>query len=499
MSQRRLLLVAIVLSESSWVYAALGVVGLAIGRTDSPLGWTSVVAIFGLSIAANTALGLVLIRSAARAYLLSLLIGVAATYLAVGYHVVPGQLELFWMAEMLGDPVLETFRATATSVAITGLLLWWRGIVLAGSESPTNLLETSFKAGVVVLGLSALIDMTNPAQLSTLPLILVFFAAGLAGLNIGHLVPESRESSKARTWPKAIATVVAAVTGAGLVFGAPHWWYSLLASPVGRGAESLLFTVGALLQAAGLGAAAILYALFRGVILVILSPIAFLIEMIGRMRDTLFEPPEPTGEEAEFFQFPTPTGTTSTDAVAAEPQLDTLGSLLNMFFGALLLFLILLAIYLMWRSTQRLMRRPAGQAQRESVREEVELLSHLANLLSQLVPNLKGRLRKRRRVYGLPDGPSGVVSALRMYYELLTVAEENDIRRGAPDTASEFRPTLRKMFPTGLVEAATSAFNRALYGHHPASEEDVAEMRSMFDAVVSSRPGAPSSSDSDPS
>ena len=50
LSQDRLVLAATVFSESAWVFALLGVLGVATGRDESPINWFAVVVLMGLSL-----------------------------------------------------------------------------------------------------------------------------------------------------------------------------------------------------------------------------------------------------------------------------------------------------------------------------------------------------------------------------------------------------------------------------------------------------------------
>ncbi len=90
-----------------------------------------------------------------------------------------------------------------------------------------------------------------------------------------------------------------------------------------------------------------------------------------------------------------------------------------------------------------------------------------------------------QRAYTLPDGPKGVVDAQAFYYDLLTAAEKRGLQREAGVTATEFQTTLEATFPSGLVQAATRAFNHALYGNHPAHGDHVADMRAELDIAMS--------------
>lgn len=241
-------------------------------------------------------------------------------------------------------------------------------------------------------------------------------------------------------------------TGAGLVFGVFHkGLLSFLASPVREALEGLV----------------------KGLLLALLAPIAFIFGLLNQAfpsrpfdpskiaTDNIYLLPTPEG-----FRFPT--STEAGEAIErAQRDWEFLNSLLSALTNALILFVAMLVLYLVWRSAQIALGKLGGEGERESVSEEVEMMSHLVGLLSQLVPDFMRRLRRARGGYNLPDGPPGVVNALRLYYELLTAAEQNDVRRRPQDTPTEFQPMPWTVFSRRLVRTATHAFNRGLYGHHP--------------------------------
>ena len=104
------------------------------------------------------------------------------------------------------------------------------------------------------------------------------------------------------------------------------------------------------------------------------------------------------------------------------------------------------------------------------------LIEHSGKLLLKLVPGRLIRFRQRER-FALPNGPPGVVNALRLYYELLTIAEDKGSVRPRHETPSAFQRTLEGLLPRNLVRMATNAFNRACYGHHPPTDDQAAQMR----------------------
>ncbi len=472
LSKDRLLLGAVVLSESAWVYALLGAVGVAAGRSESPLSWFAIVGIFGSALLIGRYTHGIT-KATEVMFIITNLVGLAAIYLMVSVHVAPGHIELRWVVDAFSYHAPEGYGFVALTGSVVGLLLWVRGRILAKEDAPTKSLSFSFRVGILALGFATLVDIFNPADLNTFPMIFLFFAAGLGGLNIGHLVSETEASSKAKTWPRTIAVAVSAVLGIGLVFGIFHrGLLSFLTSP-GQGA---LETLG------------------KGLVLVFVAPIAYAFDFFtGGVISFFSRPynPEPggtgLGSESGFgddFQLPGFDTSTLEEATEADAQgWEFLTYILHLLELAVLLLLVIGFLFLLWQLVRKMfvMTPEGARGQRESVKEEVDVGSDISDLLSNLAPNLLGFLRRRgRRSFKLPEGPPGVVEALRLYYDILTAGEANEVRRRPHETPIEFQPALEAVFPPDLVRPVTEAFNRACYGHHPSAEGAIAQMRSSL-------------------
>ena len=95
-----------------------------------------------------------------------------------------------------------------------------------------------------------------------------------------------------------------------------------------------------------------------------------------------------------------------------------------------------------------------------------------------LIGLLPSRLRRGPdRTIPLPDGEPGIVEALRIYYDILTLAEAKGVVRSPSETPVEFQSKLEQIFAPRLVQMATSAFVRACYGYRASLEEHLTELR----------------------
>ena len=68
---------------------------------------------------------------------------------------------------------------------------------------------------------------------------------------------------------------------------------------------------------------------------------------------------------------------------------------------------------------------------------------------------------------------------------LQTMAEDKGSARPPSETATEYQRTLERLFPRNLVRMATGAFNRAIYGHHSASDEQISQIRQSINSIKS--------------
>ena len=462
LSQDRLVLAATVISESAWVFALLGILGVATGRDASPINWFAVVLLLGLS--------LILARYAPSNHavtemfhMLSVIIGIVLIYLIVSTQVKPGEFEILWLVRLLSATEPTDFGFKAISGVVIGTLLWWRGIWLAKVEFPTESLTFSFRIGILVLAVATIVDISHPAHLNTFPMIFIFFAMALGGLSIGHILPETQKSAQTRTWPKVISVVVSGILVVGLVFGLTH-----------RNILSVLSSPG---QAA-------LDSLFKGPFWGVVAPIAYVFDVITggiiAFFDRVFEM-EGGDDEVNLAR----------EAQRALEQLqqeeeqatDSLVNVVQIIEWVIVGLFILFIMLLLVKAFRRILKgRPqATMGQRESMREDANPVSDIGRLLLNLVPDVLKR--SGSKAFKLPEGHPGVVAVLRVYYELLNVAEEKGYRRRPQQTPEEFKPTLEILFPKNLVRTATETFNRACYGDHPASEGVIAQMQASLKAI----------------
>ena len=462
LSRDRLVRGAMVLSESAWLFAAFGVIGTVVDKGGSPLGWFAVLAIMAISFV------LVLISPANASaveviYLVRSLIGAAVIYVAVGAHLGDGLLsvDLGWLSTLISGEASPEYSFTAVLGAAFGAALWWRGDSIAGLGKPTKILGISFRIGMIALALAVVVDVAHPDSLNTSPMVFIFFAAGLGGLSSGNLWPQSQASTSVWLWPRVISGVVASVV---LIGAAATLLKKGPLTLVGAPVLSLIESVAKL----------VFFAIFVPVVYVS----SVLLGLFLGLFDEPFDPEiawlEPERSETAAGGLAVVVDGVEREASVLDQVIVTLAYLFAISIVAVIAFLLLRWVI------KQLRRMYVGQAtqlagKRESVREEGELTQDIGKLLSGLMPDLS-KLSWRRSAYALPDGPPGIVDALRLYYDILAKAEDRGVRRSPHETPAEHRSRLEEIFPVELVRQSTDAFVRAFYGNHPTPVEQLSAM-----------------------
>lgn len=462
--QDRVVLAAHVLAESAWVFALAGIVGALAGFDSSPLSWYGIAGILGLSVFLSRLTprkG----EQVEKFFALMAGLGLVVVYVSVALHVDPGNIRPAWPIDWLINDAPGGYTSRGAFGAFLGVLLWWRGTRVASNEFPTDDLSFTFRLGMPVLVVALIYDLNNDADLSTFPMVFLFFGSSLIGLGTGHLLEQSQRSSDEQTWPKAIGATVAAIT----VFG-------FLVALINRGVLSFLSKP----------ATAALDALLRGIIWGIIAPIAFVFDVIvGWLINLLgiFTDGDDQSEETEFN--PEVQGFLETLQQEQEAESEVFALVLQIIELALVAFIVAIVVFALASAFRRLRRgreRPTD-GQRDSLAQDATPAADVAKLALRLVPDVLKRPPEKG--YQVPDGPPGIVEAFRLYYEMLSSAEEHGIKRRKHDTPSEFQARLEGTFPIDVVGPSTESFNLAIYAGVPADRSMLRQLRQgLKDATV---------------
>ena len=465
-AQDRLILIACIVVESVWFYVLIAVLSLALLHGTMAVTWIAALAMMGGSfVVARTTL--MIIMPLWMQYAIQLSTGVVVIYVILSTYILasaaPG-VDLGWPAAVLSDDASTNDRTRAIISVLCAAFLWWRGGRIASIEFPTDHLSMTFRVGLIALSLGALVDVLHPANLHIFPLMFTFFAAGLVGLSIGHILPTSSNRRGQQRWTRIIGGVVGAIILVGLVFSILRKsLIDFVASPLGA-LFDLLVTV-------------FMY--------VVVLPIAYVVGYIvlwifGMLQRLIGEPPEQPAQEFNPGGF---LNEMRERAESAEPTIW--GDVVE---WAVVVILLMVALALLAWGFRRIVRwrRVDEDGERESIAEDVDPGLDMARLLFDLLPE---RFRRRRRTAGLrlPDDEQNIVDVFRIYFGMLSVAEERGFRRPSNHTPNEHRSALARVFPGRIARLATDAFNRACYGRRPASRAQIDEMREVLEQAASSK------------
>jgi hypothetical protein len=343
---------------------------------------------------------------------------------------------------------LYPFRAFWGGLVV--LTLWWRGVNLATTRNWPDTLVTSFKTGLVFLALAGIFEVLFSTNLDAFPMMLVFTTAALAGLGAAHLLPSTTKALNPGVWYGIIAPVIGVVVIGGLALGL----FAAAAFPV-------LFRFLSI---------PIVFAVER-LIRPVLLLLAYIASQFWGWLFGLWDTP------AGSQPFAGGGGAGVVEGVAgAQGQGDAptyIGVLAWLIVAAIIGYVVYRAVTATRRATSE--RWPIDGGERESVSEGTDPALDALKLLLGLLPS---RLRRSPdRTIPLPDDEPGIVEALRIYYDILTMAEAKGVARAPNETPSEFQSKLEQVFAPRLVQMATAAFVRACYGYRAASEDHLTELR----------------------
>ncbi|MDP6453511.1 MAG: DUF4129 domain-containing protein [SAR202 cluster bacterium] len=458
--QDRILMASSAVLESIWMYAIVAVLGLGMGLGGSPLTWIAAVAILGISVIVARMLAIIIMHPMLP-YILQMTIGVLVIYLTLGGQVQPeGQgFSLGWISALGAEDQPQDYRLMVGLTFIFGVILWWRGGRLASVEYPLDHLSRNFRIGLLILALAAIFEIVTVDNLHIFPLMFVFFGAGLAGLSAGNLMPASEMTVGARSWPRVISGIIVVVLLVGLLFSLMQKGFlNFISAP----------------------ATVVLNALATVIFFIFIVPFVYLFEFLIRGFFFVFSK---LAGEAEPLELETTAGLGETFRQAQEQAADKGPSMLLQFLEYTVLAILILAVlYFLARSFRRRVRwrRVDKEGVRESVAEDADAAMDLGRLLFNLLPE-RFRRKKARQGMRLPDDDADIVDVFRVYFGMLMLAEDRGHPRQMNQTPTEYQSTLQGIFPERIVRMVTDAFNRACYGHRPASRAQIDEMRQGLD------------------
>lgn len=468
LSRDKAVLGAIVLAESTWLYAGFAIIGALLQKQGSPLGWLAVLLILALGVIAARLIPTD-VAAIESLYLGVTVLGAMFMYTVVATQVQPGGefgFDIGWIGKVISSSEPDPYAFRAVAGVLIGVAVWVRGITIAIAANPSRSLGISFSLGIVVLAVALMLDSALKYDLGVASLIFIFFGAGLAGLTAGSL--RSSRSVKAKAWPRIIGGMVIALTLIGAIF-----------TVVSR--DILSYVTNPITTVLGF--------VLKSALVVALAPVALAMSLIfGGVEDLFgreFNPDLSQGgivattspPDLRLAELPVLEIATTTGEEAPQPSPGLGIDFTEILKWASLTFLAVGALVIMFVALRKIVgrERDAGQALRESIDSDADYASDFGNLLWNLLPDrFRGRKRKGMQP---PDGPPGIVEVFQIYYRLLKMAEQKGQARSNHQTTVEFRRPLATVVSPDLARLATYCFDRACYGYHPATDEQLGQLR----------------------
>ncbi len=446
-----------VLTDSCWLYAAIGVVGLLFGQGGPPLPWLAVLAVLTVGMYAGWLTMGMRGKPASLAIVLGA-VGLACVYLVVaaGDWRASSGYDLAWPAQLTGFDMTARQWAGALVSLVAAVLLWRRAVDLAADRYIEERLQRSFKFGMAVMAIAVLAEQISDRALGARTLLVPFFGASLAGMAVARL-PEQGAGAKARVWARTIAVSVLGVIGLGLLLG-------LAGGVYGASGVHLLYRGWGLLV--------------DGVLWLLRFPLQLLVNGMlafwGWIRDLL----NPSGERTRLDPITVPQPPPF-DQSTAEQGRSIAEQVINILQYPLLVILLVVIFLLLSLVFKRMLRRTTEPADedREKMEGEVDASADLAALLKSLLPGWLRRKGDLRPLWRYPEGELGTAEVFLLYFDYLSEGMRRGMRFDPSVTPMERAPALSAVLPGAPVTRVTERFNAACYGREGTDPATVNELR----------------------
>jgi hypothetical protein len=446
------------LTDSCWLYAAIGIVGLMFGQGGPPLPWLAVLAVLTVGMYVGWLTMGMRGNPASLAILLGG-VGLACVYLivAAGDWRATSGYDLAWPARFTGGDMTPRQWAGALVSLVAAVLLWRRAVDLAADRYIEERLQRSFKLGMAVMAIAVLAEQASGSVLGARTLLVPFFGASLAGMAVARL-PEQGAGAKARAWARTIAVSVLGVIGLGLLLG-------LAGGVYGASGVHLLYRGWGLLV--------------DGVLWLLRFPLQLLVNGMlafwGWIRDLL----NPSGERTRLDPISVPQPPPPFGSSTAEQGQSLAEQVINILQYPLLVLLlvgIFLLLALVFRRMWRRTTKPTDE-DREKMDGEVDASADLAALLKSLLPAWLRRKGDSRPLWRYPEGEPGTAEVFLLYFDYLSEGMRRGMRFDASVTPIERAPALAAALPGAPVTRVTERFNAACYGREGTDPATVDELR----------------------
>ena len=460
----KIILAALAIADSVWIYGALAVFGLIVGMGGSPLTWFSVFALYlaGMFVGWLT-MGLK--GNKATLAILEGLAGLIVIYLTVasGTFHKDRSFDMAWAAKLTGADLEAMAVAGVVFSLLTAIYIWRRTVGIVADDFAENRLQRSFKIGIAVIAIGVIAEQVGNKDVGIQTLLVPFFAASLAGLAAARL-PEHGLRGKGAAWARVIAASILGVIALGLVLG-------LLGGVYGGVGVRLLY------RGWGLLVDALLWIL-RYPLELIVNLIMLIINWLRSMFGTEEAP------EQEFGGGPPESIVERLGESSGDSQLfETIFNIIQYPLLAVLIIGLFLFLALAYRRFIARQGRPEDE-DREALETETDPTKDLLKLLGGLLPSWLTRKSEKPRDWRYPDDEVGVTEVFLLYFDYLSAAVARGLVFSPQLTPNERVPDLQAALPGARVSLVTNMFNAACYGHVAAKRSTVDELRNELNAFT---------------
>ena len=469
LSQDRLIFVALIFSESIWLYVIYSVLGIIAGIGHSPIPWGACVILYGFSLYSSRGISFFRINNFI-AFLIQALIGSIVVYLAVGYVSIPSDtaFSLSW-AKGIGEWEYSGGEVGVVLVLafIFAVFSWFKGGLSSGTDFPLESLSRSFRIGILVLAAGAILDAFHTSNLGLKFLMVLFFVVSLSGLAVGRVRPSVGSIDSRSIWLKVAGLLVVLIGGVGVLFS---------------------FMKREILDAIASPITTLLGWILDVFIYVVVIPIAYLAEYLIKGLLWIFGDPISAEEYLSRQEGAFELGMSARQIV--QPTTEDASSIFSDIFEILIILLgaSLLIALLGFAFSRRIrwIRKPM-ESDRVSISENIHPFTDFLRLARGLLPSTN-KSRTESKVYNLPAGINeDTKSVLEHYYRMLDRGRRKGIERTLDSTPAEMVRSLSTVFSYKSVSAITHSFVRICYGRKEIGKHEAEKIRSFFSDMESGR------------
>ena len=383
-----------------------------------------------------------------------------------------GLLSVAWVGRLFRDmAAYELAIPPQLALFLAGLFIWWRGLRLGQDTLVSMAVGRRFRAGIVMLMFYLIVSALSTGEVPAL-LLPAYFFFGLVAIALARII----ELGEIR------GGVRAPFTGSwlGILAGS-----ALSAVALGLLAASLLSVER--LQT-WLDRLRPLLEPLRNVLFALIGLFFYIAAVAGGwlaqlLRRLLGEP------EAEEGTLPDLSGL---EDLAEQLEALETGSWVKLGRDAMLVFLLVAAILLVFLAVQRRRQRRARQRDvlRESVWSSDDLLDDLAGLLRGGWQRLRDGAAQGLAILRGERYP--LDSVRRIYASLNRLAEERGHPRREAETPYEYQGDLDAAWPEHAeeIQQLTEAYVRAHYGGRADTDEALAQARQAWERLHAAKPPA---------